>query len=77
MLPSLRAPPVFTKLAQAGIAVHSFDAMAHGKSDPKGKKDRAVIWRFKDLVRARALACPLHACMRWPRAAAHGSEAAS
>ncbi|KAF5826087.1 Alpha/Beta hydrolase protein [Dunaliella salina] len=45
-----RYQKVFSKIAQAGIAVHSFDAEGHGKSDPGDKKSRAVVWKFKNLV---------------------------
>jgi alpha-beta hydrolase superfamily lysophospholipase len=41
---------VWTELAQNGIAVFTFDAHAHGRSHPKDPEERAVVWRFEDLV---------------------------
>lgn len=48
LLPLLSA--VFTKFAECGIAVLSYDAYGHGQSDPQDKCDRAVVWSFNDLV---------------------------
>lgn len=33
------------------MTVYSFDAHGHGKSEPAGKKDRAFVKKFADLVR--------------------------
>ena len=41
---------VFSSLAAAGISVHSYDAHGHGQSEPRGKKDRAFVRKFSDLV---------------------------
>lgn len=41
----------FTRIADAGVAVFTYDCMAHGKSDPQDDNERGVIWNFQDLVR--------------------------
>jgi alpha-beta hydrolase superfamily lysophospholipase len=46
-------PAVFTRLAEAGIGVCSFDCEAHGTSEPADKALRAVVWSFEHLVRRR------------------------
>lgn len=40
----------FSVLAAGGIAVHSFDAHGHGKSEPAAKRDRVYVNKFSDLV---------------------------
>ncbi len=42
---------VFSRFAEAGIAVHGYDAHGHGLSEPSRKKDRAFVQRYSDLVR--------------------------
>lgn len=40
----------FSHLAQAGIAVSSYDAHGHGNSEPFSKSSRAYVANFNDLV---------------------------
>lgn len=42
--------PVFKRLAEHGVAVHSFDCHGHGLSEPRGHNDRVLFWRFSDVV---------------------------
>lgn len=46
---------VFSALSAKGLAVHSYDAHAHGRSEPLEEKKRVFINRFSDLVRASLL----------------------
>lgn len=47
--------PMFRRMAEeGGVAAFSFDAHGHGKSEPADKAQRALIWRFDDLVRTQA-----------------------
>ena len=41
---------VWAQMAENGIAVHTFDAHGHGRSQPREAEERAMIWRFEDLV---------------------------
>ena len=41
---------VFSQLAAAGIAVHSYDAHGHGQSEPSRLEDRAFVQNITDLV---------------------------
>ena len=48
------APPpraVFSRIADAGIAVFTYDAHGHGKSEPLKDSERCLVNRFDDLVR--------------------------
>ena len=51
---SVRKIAVFQHLAESGIEVYSFDVHGHGKSEPTDKNQRALVWRFHDLVRSAA-----------------------
>jgi acylglycerol lipase len=46
---------VFSALSAKGLAVHSYDAHAHGRSEPLEEKKRVFINHFDDLVRALML----------------------
>ncbi|KAJ9520914.1 hypothetical protein QJQ45_014099, partial [Haematococcus lacustris] len=50
-----RYDAMFRTLAASGIAVHSFDAHGHGRSQPTEAQDRAVIWEFQHLLDDLAL----------------------
>jgi alpha-beta hydrolase superfamily lysophospholipase len=41
---------VFSRIADAGIAVFTYDAHGHGKSEPLEDAKRCMIYRFDDLV---------------------------
>lgn len=41
---------MFTALAKAGIAVHTYDAHSFGKSEPSDSANRALIHKFEYLV---------------------------
>lgn len=41
---------VFDRLNRAGIAIHTFDCLGHGKSEPTDKRSRAYFDRYEDLV---------------------------
>lgn len=43
-------PNVFRSFAEAGIAVHTYDAHGHGNSEPFAEEDRFLIWDFNHLV---------------------------
>jgi acylglycerol lipase len=51
---------LFNKLAGSGIEVHTFDCHGHGKSEPTAPADRAVIWRFEDLVSSKTSVLVMH-----------------
>lgn len=55
---------IFSRMSSNGIAIHSFDAHGHGRSEPSVKAERALVWQFKHLVSpsATALRAP---CLRW------------
>lgn len=42
--------PVFKRLASSGIAVHTFDAIGHGRSPAHPKRGRYNVQRFDELV---------------------------
>ncbi len=44
---------VFQRMASSGIAVHTFDAQGHGRSDPVAPKERAFISQYSNLVCVR------------------------
>ena len=41
---------MFCQLAISGIAVQSFDAHGHGRSEPSAAKDRGFVRSYTDLV---------------------------
>lgn len=41
---------VFRKFADAGVAAFGYDAHGHGKSEPKAAHERALIWKFDNMV---------------------------
>ncbi|KAK9805999.1 hypothetical protein WJX73_002649 [Symbiochloris irregularis] len=45
-----RYEPVFEWLAQAGVAVHTYDAHGHGRSEPSEEWDRHLIWDFQHMA---------------------------
>lgn len=45
-----RYAPVMQQLAEQGVAVYTFDAHGHGRSDPQEPAERCMISRFDDLV---------------------------
>ena len=45
-------PTVHTELAGSGIAVFGMDAHGHGRSEPSGEDDRALVHDFSHLVRS-------------------------
>lgn len=45
-----RYDAVFSQIADAGVAVHSFDQIGHGKSEPHGSDDRCYIQSVEYLV---------------------------
>lgn len=46
-----RYDKLFERMSSAGVAIHSFDAHGHGQSEPTAKSERALVWKFKHLVR--------------------------
>ena len=46
----LRVYAVFSQFSAAGIAVHSFDAHGHGRSEPSRPDDRCLVQNYIDLV---------------------------
>ena len=47
-----RYGPVFEHIAGLGVAVYTFDAHGHGRSQPEAPSDRCLVTRFDDLVRS-------------------------
>lgn len=45
-----RYDEVFNLIASSGIAVHSFDAHGHGKSEPRDEASRCLVWNFDHLA---------------------------
>lgn len=45
-----RYTPVFTHIASLGVAVYTFDAHGHGKSQPQEPSERCLVTRFDDMV---------------------------
>ena len=43
----------FSQFAAAGIAVHSYDAHGHGRSESQRAKDRAYVHSYTHFVRLR------------------------
>ena len=49
---------IFSRMSSNGVAIHSFDAHGHGRSEPSVKAERALVWQFKHLVSTSAAALP-------------------
>ncbi|KIZ04797.1 alpha/beta fold family hydrolase [Monoraphidium neglectum] len=45
-----RYTPVLQQIAEQGVAVYTFDAHGHGRSQPQEPDERCMISRFNDLV---------------------------
>uniref|UniRef100_A0A7S0WRQ0 Serine aminopeptidase S33 domain-containing protein n=1 Tax=Chlamydomonas leiostraca TaxID=1034604 RepID=A0A7S0WRQ0_9CHLO len=46
-----RYKQVFERIANSGIAICTYDAHGHGKSEPREPtSERAVVWNFNDLI---------------------------
>jgi acylglycerol lipase len=49
---------VFKHMADAGVAVYTYDVHGHGRSEPNGPGDRGLITDYTHLVgRAHVLGC--------------------